>query len=225
MSSDASLKLDAEDVPIVRPPTLVDGVYEKLRLWLVTARIKPDERIKIDDIARRLGVSNTPIRQALGRLEADGLVSQEPHRGFIAANLLDSGNVRDTYDFRRLVEPTIASRAALKRALPDLVHLEAVLLESETADGVMDSMASDEEFHLALARIAGNLVLFDVLERQFTRSRAYRNMYAVPDAIRITNLEHKAILNEVEMGNPDAAAAAMARHLESAAERMLEVGS
>src|SRR6185436_1405366 len=103
---------------------LADDVYEIIRESLISQRIAPGARLNLDELARKLHVSNTPVRQALARLESDGLVTKEPYRGFAASRLLDSRTIIELYEYRLMIEPATAARAARKRSEAGGIELE-----------------------------------------------------------------------------------------------------
>lgn len=84
---------------------LSDETYSQIREMLLTHEIAPGERINIDALARDLDVSQTPVREALARLESDDLVIKEPLRGYQATDLLTVSQIQDLFQFRGLIEP------------------------------------------------------------------------------------------------------------------------
>jgi DNA-binding GntR family transcriptional regulator len=91
---------------------LSDEIYETVRNMLLTHEIKPGERVNIDALARQLDVSQTPVREALARLESDELVVKEPLRGYAATPVLNVKQLDDLFQFRAIIEPWAASAAA-----------------------------------------------------------------------------------------------------------------
>src|SRR3979409_183127 len=91
---------------------LTDSVYEAVKELVMDQHIEPGARVNIDQLARELKVSPTPVREALARLEMDGLVIKEPLRGYSVTPMLDAKSFSDLYDVRRLLEPFAARRAA-----------------------------------------------------------------------------------------------------------------
>src|SRR5690625_5350754 len=81
-----------------------EGVYDRLRELVLENRLPPDERISIDAVARELGVSQTPVREAIRQLEGDRLVVRVPGKGYQTTPLLDRNGLRDLFEFRLLVE-------------------------------------------------------------------------------------------------------------------------
>src|SRR5229473_7360324 len=95
--------------------TLTDSVYEAVMELVMDQHIEAGARVNIDLVARQLNVSPTPVREALARLEMDGLVVKEPLRGYSVTPMLDGKSFNDLYDVRRLLEPFAARRAAERR--------------------------------------------------------------------------------------------------------------
>jgi DNA-binding GntR family transcriptional regulator len=204
---------------------LADEVYEILRESLLTHRISPGSRLNLDLLARELHVSNTPVRQALARLEADGLVSKEPYVGFTASPLLDSRTIDEIYDLRLLVEPANASRAAKRNARESAATLAPIC---DSADEMLTEPSpehaealgiADADFHLAIARAAGNSVIVDYLGQVLTQMARY-TLYSSHSAAHSAWSEHRVILEAIEQGDADAALRAMRTHLRNGLDRL-----
>ena len=90
-------------------------VYEELRAQILENRIPPGTRVNIEAVSRQLGVSPTPVREALHRLQGDNLVVATSGRGYSTTTLLDLSALRDLFEFRLLVEPWAARSAAVDR--------------------------------------------------------------------------------------------------------------
>src|SRR3982074_891458 len=99
----------------LRPPPrmmLRDSVYEAIKGLLMDNDLAPGSRLSIDGLARELQVSPTPVREAMTRLESDGLVAKRPHAGYIVAPLMDRVALDNLYEIRLLIEPQAARLAA-----------------------------------------------------------------------------------------------------------------
>jgi DNA-binding GntR family transcriptional regulator len=207
----------------VRRSVLADEVYEILRESLRTGRMAPGDRLNLDRLARDLHVSNTPVRQALARLESDGLVTKEPYRGFHVSPLLDSRTVAELYDFRLMIEPPSAARAA-GRGRPEAVRALAALCDAAEIEVLLaaadvDAMAvRDADFHTAIAREAGNALVVEHLTDALTRMSLYTTYHQRGDG-ELAWDEHRAVLAAIREGDPDGAAAAMRAHLDSGLRR------
>ena len=83
---------------------LADGTYDAIKAMILDHEISPGEHVGIDELARDLSVSQTPVREALARLEADGLVTKIPLRGYEATDLLSVQEVDELFQFRSLID-------------------------------------------------------------------------------------------------------------------------
>lgn len=226
-----NLTAPGEGLALPRPAPrkmLADEVYEILRGSLLSQQIPPGSKMNLDALARELHVSNTPVRQALSRLEADGLVQKKPYLGFTASPLLDSRSIEQLYDLRILIEPTNAARAAKKstresvNALTDIcAGAHAMLTEPSTANA--DALGqADIDFHLSIARHAGNHVIVSHMHEALTQMSRY-TLYGSQNAAHLAWEEHHAILEAIDTGDPDAAFHAMRVHLRSGLRRVRDL--
>lgn len=208
-------------------PMLSEDVYETLRDALVSARIAPGSRMNLDALARELHVSNTPVRQALARLVADGLVTQTPYRGFTASPLLDTDQIRQLYEYRSIVEPNTAGLASTRRS-----RAQSELLLKLTDPSVIEVDIEEERaaplgqrdfaFHLAVASCIDNPIVHDHLEQVLTRMRSY-TLYTHRPSARLAWEEHRVIAEAISAGEPALAAAAMRDHLANGLGRIRAV--
>lgn len=228
MTPDAAASGPESDQLELRLPSrsiLADDVYGILRDSLLAGRIAPGSRLNLDHLARELHVSNTPVRQALARLEADGLVTKEPYRGFAASRLLDSRTISELYEYRLILEPPTAARAAGNAATHEAAVAELEALCDTDVDRLLSEGAANElgqrdiDFHCAIARLAGNGVVLENLTLTLTRMRLYTN-YDRRGAGEHAWHEHRDIAAAVRAGDPHAAATATRDHLRGAYERM-----
>ena len=115
---------DGEVISLPVRRSLSDDVYQALVTMLMDRVIPPGEPITIDDLARRLSVSPTPIRESLARLESERLVYREQHRGYFSSPELTERGVDDLFQFRLLLEPWNAAEAARLRTSDSAAGLE-----------------------------------------------------------------------------------------------------
>src|SRR5579875_3829314 len=131
--------------------------YTAVKCMILDQEIAPGTRVAIDVLAEQLGVSQTPVREALARLEGDGLVVREPNGRLYAANILDRPVFEQLYAMRLLLEPEAAALAAKTDAAADLVTLRACLAtmspsaaKASPADYVA-FVTADATFHETIA--------------------------------------------------------------------------
>ncbi len=212
--------------------TLTDSVYEAVQELVMDQHIEAGARVNIDLVARQLNVSPTPVREALARLEMDGLVIKEPLRGYSVTPMLDAKSFSDLYDVRRLLEPFAARRAAELRDEKVLRALDRELAEMRRMVGSAGPSGSayhdyrefalqDARFHEAIAGTSGNSLLSDTLRRLRSHLRLYRlyHRYYTMAIGKATVLEHEKILASIRGRDGDGAEAAMLDHIDHSRDR------
>jgi DNA-binding GntR family transcriptional regulator len=210
-----------------RRTTLADDVYRAVQALVMEHAVAPGERINIDALARRLAVSPTPVREALARLEADGLVRKRPLAGYTAAPLLTRAEFEELVEMRLILETAAARRAAERTWQADkLTELHRAAPLPDPVPGgrgfaaIAEFTARDARFHHLLAGRAGNRMLCDAI----VRLRAHLHLFRLhfPTAHHHTSgAEHQRIVAAVAAADPDGAADAMRAHLLAARERHL----
>lgn len=203
---------------------LGERVYDTLLSWILSPRMAAGDRITIDAVARELGVSQTPIRQALQRLHSEGVVVYTHLSGFRVAPEMTREEFEDLVEMRLLLEPAIARRAA-ERMPPDglaALHELNTRMGQPAAEGQGSGYALfarlDAELHDKIAEGARNSVMRSALSRLHVHVRLFRLSYhakITSDAIG----EHEAVLAAIGARDPDGAAYAMRLHIEASSER------
>ncbi len=205
---------------------LSDSVSAALRARIVDGSYGPGEPVRIDVVARELEVSQTPVREALARLEATGLVVREALRGYRVAPLQSDEQIDDLIQIRLAIEPLAAARTA---AVADPAVLEALAetirqLGEVPTDLGREATAAywqwDERFHELLAEGSGNDYLLSAYRALGGHVQRFRLMgdSGVTDAVDAAR-EHAAILEAVVSGDADRAGAAMRAHIEAVRDR------
>jgi len=201
---------------------LGDDVYEAIKGLVM------DHVVSIDGLARDLQVSQTPVREALARLEADGLLTKAPLRGYSTTPLLTRDELEDLFGLRLLLEPWGAARAAQQSGPADLQRLrDEVASVGEAPDGGSyehyKAMAvHDARFHALMLELAGNAAVRAAFERTHCHMHMFRLHYGQGlggQAIA----EHQDIVGAVETGDAGLAEAAMRAHLLASQARLMEV--
>src|SRR3569623_3574158 len=111
------------DRQIARPSGLAEEAYRRIRADIMSLKLPPDTRVTVDSLARQLGVSQTPIREALSMLEANGLVSRRQFAGYQTAPRMTRAQLDELFEFRLLVEPHAARKAAETMGEVDMAQL------------------------------------------------------------------------------------------------------
>jgi DNA-binding GntR family transcriptional regulator len=209
-----------------RPASIVEGVYDGIYERLMSLEIAPGARIPIDAIARELNVSQTPVREALSRLEREGLVQKAHLIGYSAAPQLTRKQFEDLYVFRLLLEPE-GARMACAAMTPDaLARLEEAAADMGRGAPPVDRNSrysrfarADGQFHDEILRVAGNEVMRHALADQHVHLHIFRLMFHS----RVTEEaldEHAALLGAFRAGDVAAAGDAMRDHIERSRDRL-----
>lgn len=196
---------------------LAEQVYAELKTQMHDFRLVPGDRFSEAEIGARLGVSRTPVREALFRLRNEGLLDVESKSGWFVRPI-DFGKLEQLYDLRVILESaSVAKLCSLPETPPALEELKAVWLvpvAERLADG-REVGALDEQFHATLVRAAGNdeiaRVHWDVTER----IRIIRRLdFTRGDRVDATYTEHAKILRSVIQRKADAAQLLLRSHIE-----------
>lgn len=183
----------------------------------MSLEIAPNTRISIDNLVREMGVSQTPIREALSRLEAQGLVVKTHLIGYSAAPQIDAAKLEQLYDMRLLLEPYVASRAAKNMTADDIARLtELDSRMDEIQPGGQESYGAfadaDNQFHELIAQGSGNDLVREALSRLHTHVHLFRLFY-LSSVTAEANEEHAAIVAAIVNRDDDAAEKAMRFHI------------
>jgi DNA-binding GntR family transcriptional regulator len=210
---------------VLHRSVLGDEVYELVKARLMDNLLEPGSRVSIDGLARDFNCSPTPVREALARLESDGLVVKRAHYGYTVAPLMNAKSFDDLFRVRLLLEPAAASWAAAEANPTQVNNMQTLIAEMEepvkgsSYESYKLFAAQDAEFHLAVATASGVDLIVDMLERLRPHSQLYR-LYYETGIEADTVLEHQHILDGIIGRNEDAAGDAMRAHLEAARARL-----
>lgn len=196
----------------------VTRVYHALWMPILDGEIPPGERINIDAVARRLGVSQTPVREALQRLEGDDLLVYTPGRGYRTTPVLDLAGLRSVFEFRLLVEPWAARAAATDRLSNPATALEeeldAFAAVAQGANVRQDLLGHDTRFHAMILKATGNGVVQAAYAQTHCHLHVFR-LSAVDANGERTIEEHRRIVEAIRACDSAAAEEAMVTHIRS----------
>lgn len=211
----------------LRPVSMVDGVYDNIYERLMSLAIAPGARIAIDVLARELAISQTPVREALSRLEREGLVRKAHLIGYSAAPQLTRKQFDDLYEFRLLLEPEGARLAARNMTPESLAEIEAAAADMQNGAPPVDRNSrysrfarADAHFHDAILRIGGNNVMRQALSGQHVHLHIFRLMFHARVTAEALD-EHERLLVAFRNRDPEAAAQAMRDHIQRSHDRLL----
>jgi DNA-binding GntR family transcriptional regulator len=215
--------------PLPRPTSLANEVYERIFGQLMALKIAPGSRITVDNLVRELNVSQTPIREALGRLEGEGLVVKTHLVGYSAAPQITKRQFEELYSLRLLLEPDGARRATLAMTDVSLAALTDAAGVMARRSGSGDDLTryslfarQDASFHDMILKVAGNELIRETLAHLHTHFHIFRLIFhsrVTEEALE----EHEAILAAFTARDGDAAAEAMRRHILRSRDRLQPV--
>lgn len=202
----------------IRADSVVDLAYVRIRSMVIEGEIPPGGRLGQVELAEQLGISRTPVREALRRLTGEGLAEFAPNRGFRAASP-SIDDVLRRLEVRALVEPGIARLAAERRTDADLEALHAAIDREVAAETRIAAHDASRDFHILLARVTGNRELVAVLESMWIVEVGRRLLAARATSAewrRFDVAEHRAIAAAVADRDGDLAARLMTEHVAEA---------
>ncbi len=201
-------------------PNLSDALVEELREWIVDGRLPEGERLNEVRLAQRLGVSRTPLREALGRLAAEGAVASSPRIGF-SVRPLSPQEFADIYPIRAILDPE-ALRLSGVPSPRRIARLETLNREILAAAQTEKVIALDDAWHLELLADCGNGVLIDLIRQFMRRTRRYEIALMRERAhVRGAADDHKKILAALSRGDLPRACEALRRNLQSGTKPIL----
>lgn len=210
--------------PLQRPVPLRQSVYDALIDLIVGGELPPGQHMVETDLARQLGVSRQPIREALHRMEAEGWVDLRPSQGAFVHVPTDS-EVDELLDVRALLEAETARLAAASsspdpQTRPDpqtqLARLREICREGQAAAEADDfgaAVAANNAFHAEIAVIGGNATLAELADIVGRRVQWYYRMVA-PARGHGSWTEHAEMIDAIEAGDPERAQALARKHTE-----------
>lgn len=211
----------------ITPTRLNQAVYTQLRNAIVNHDYAPGQRLQVEQLATQLGVSRTPVREALNLLASEGLVKVRPRHGTFVAQVDDTA-VAELYQMRLMIDTSVGKLLAprlsprqlqiVKRALDKLRRL----IDGDTYRDYGAYLACDRAFHSTIVQQLGNsrlTALYEEINLPLWLVRAQQSAGTPQDA-SASLAEHEAIFAALQARDPGAAAEAMAGHIESSLHKL-----
>lgn len=206
-----------------RPTALTDWAYATIKQAILSLEFPPGFQLPIDELAERMCTSRTPIREALLRMEREGLVRVVPRVGFFVTEI-SPRDLWELFELRRVLEGYAANRVARKLTDDDLSYLERLLQRSAEAVEAADAatfMQTEIQFHDFLVEHAQNRHLVAMMAS--IRDLTYRQRslsFHTPEHLRVTLNEHLGILAALRRRDGTLAQKLMDEHLRAARRRV-----
>ncbi len=224
MSSPSAISRPA---PVAPREKRTGSAYQDLKAMIIEGRLVPGEMILEQELAERLEMSRTPVREALIRLEQEGLLEIKPRRG---ARVLPVSvdDMREIYQLLTVLEATAAQAAAERSLTPDeLAGLDQALTDMDASLAVDDLDAwaeADARFHALLVAASGNRRLIAFVATMVEQSQRVRRLtlHLRPKPTG-SNADHRAVVEAIKAGDPAAAARIHHRHRQQSGEMLVEL--
>ncbi|PLZ02922.1 GntR family transcriptional regulator [Burkholderia sp. WAC0059] len=196
--------------------TIQEYVLGTLRAEILGGTYPANTRLRQEEVAKRLNVSTTPVREAFRDLRAEGLVSIDPNRGVVTRGLT-AEDVSEIYELRMVLEPLLAQRAC-RQASPADLDAAGACHETMSATPSSERWAQlNVEFHSHLMASQAKTRLFELVEGLSNVARPYvsLSMHIQQDLMESNNHEHAELLDAYRAGNADVVAEQTRIHLEN----------
>ena len=196
-------------------------VYRVLKQEILTCQLAPGIRIYEGDIAKRLDVSKTPVREALRMLVHEGLVEVKPRQGYRVTDVT-LADVQEVFHMRLLLEPAAAELAAERATAEQLQELRS-LVEADENTALSDQVWQPSRFHATLAEASGNSRLAATLRNLVEEMQRLHFMgLDVEDSVAVYAVEHRELVDALLKGNHHLAGEIARRQVETSRMRVFE---
>jgi len=203
--------------------SLADQVFEKLETDILSGKYPRGELLTEMRLCQELGVSRTPVREALRRLQQEHIV-EETGKGMKVLGITQE-DLRDIMEIRLSIESIAASRAAERITEEELAQLKEALDLQEFYTSRQDSdhiKAMDSRFHEMIYKFSGSMVLYDILNPLHKKVQRYRKMSVENDVRAIASVEeHRAVYDAIAAHDPKAAAEQILKHTKNAKKNIV----
>lgn len=196
--------------------------YERLVADIRAGMLKPGDRLTETELAQRLGISRTPVREAIRQLESDGLVAHVPRVGTVVRTL-DYAEITELYEMRAVLESTAARFAARAASDVELAELEAINAEMAAASDARTLSEANQQFHAVLLNAARNRFLVKSVEA-VQKTLLILGPSTMEEGSRAVEAiaEHGRLLDALRAHDCDTSEAIMRAHIEAAHRARLQ---
>ncbi|MCF8076679.1 MAG: GntR family transcriptional regulator [Desulfotignum sp.] len=213
---------------ISKPESLAKKVQKALRQSILNNELTPGVIYNEKQIAKDLGISRTPVREALLELSGKRLVKFLPQKGVII-NTFSPKEIDDAFEIRMALEGFSVQKICQSKDSADILALEEALCDQEKAVDAKDEvgfMQADRHFHIGFTRLTRNLYLIDMMEniRDIMHLMGFKAL-GIPGRMQTVVLEHRKILDAVQKKDVSNAMNAMMVHLENSRDAVKQIHS
>lgn len=202
-------------MPVLQRATTTEVAVGILREMILSAELRGGQPLRQDLLAKRLGISRTPLREALNRLATEGLVRMDPHRGVVVSRPT-AAELREIYEVRLILETEAARQAARACTDQDVADLRVILELQRTSEEPWFFAKSNAKFHDRVYAIAEQRTLSELITGLRNRSEVYIRLLAeMPLSLSRAREGHDAIVTALAARDEESVVHAVADHLAS----------
>ena len=200
--------------------TKSDYAYRQVRDRILSGELEPGAVLQQRDLASRIGISTTPLREALRRLKSEGLVELDAHRD-ARISPLRAEEARDLLELRKSLDPLAAALAAQRRTNADIQAIRAThgCLDPLPTHPAIEQLVAHRNFHAAIYRASHNDLLIDALEGLWDKADRYRRLALQTDRGQSARdqkaKEHQLMVDLIAAGDSEGAANVMRAHIDT----------
>ena len=216
-------ELEFASLSDVRPKALTEWVFSILKAEILELRVSPGSQLHVEKLSERLGISRTPIREALLKLANLGLVQVHPRVGFFVADITES-DMAELFEVRDWLESRAAGKVAAVLTEKEIAYLDSLMAKTEHAVEISDDsnfLKFEEEFHDFIIQRCGNRHLFSIIESMYNLIHRERRLsVSSRENVELTLVEHRRIVAAFYEKDSRRASAMMSAHIRSAGSRL-----
>lgn len=200
--------------PIIQYTTVSESVYLWIKNAIIQGVFKPGEHIAQESLTKKLGVSRTPVRDAMKRLEAEGLLIAKPHCGAVVFKMTKE-HLTELYEVRILMEQYCASQTCIVASDEDLQRVEEINLRMANSIYSLETfMDFDRQFHSLICQLSGYSNSLEILDSLWAKSDSFKSIFFSLEGRRSNTLtEHEQIAQALKARNIEAVKNAIFYHL------------
>lgn len=205
---------------------IADAVADEIRQLILSGEIVDGAPLRQDALAEQMGTSRIPVREALSRLESEGLVASFPHRGYVVTGL-SRNDIEELFDLRGMLEPDLICRAIPKMTADDLATAATILEEYDAAlltDDVDSWGDLNRRFHMALYAPSGRTKTLDIVRGLLVNADRYtRLVLTLGYGVEKAQEDHGGLLDLCRRGLVNQAVALTRDHIERTGADLLRM--
>lgn len=209
---------------IINQTKISEQVYDYLHGEIVSGRLAPGQRLDLDELVERLKISKMPIKEAIGRLAAEGLLDIQARRGTYVGRV-DARDLAETFEVRCALEMLAGELAAARATKADLNQLRQLITQMESSQDVGQHLELNFQFHGLIVQLSDNRKLIELYHRLRVPIQVAAIHYRSEDwmaRVAQEQKEHRAIVRALEQKDAEAVSRAISNHIKRGSASLLE---